>query len=45
MVLYHKCNAQIKLYQLEKFQKVLFIKILPNFTFQTITGGNKNYFQ
>jgi hypothetical protein len=34
MVLYHKYDAQIKIYQFFKFQKVLFIKILPNLTFQ-----------
>jgi hypothetical protein len=33
MVLNHKCDAQIKIYQFCKFQKALFIKHLPNLTF------------
>jgi hypothetical protein len=33
MVLNHKYDAQIKIYQYCRFQKALFIKKLPNLTF------------
>jgi hypothetical protein len=33
MVLNHKYDAQIKIYQYGSFQKALCIKILPNLTF------------
>jgi hypothetical protein len=38
MVLYHKYDAQIKIYQFCKYQKALFTKILPNLTFHVNKG-------
>jgi hypothetical protein len=38
MILYHKYDAQIKIYQFCKFQKALFIKILSNLTFHVNKG-------
>jgi hypothetical protein len=39
MVLNHKYDAQNKIYQYCRFQKALFIKILPNLTFHVSKGG------
>jgi hypothetical protein len=39
MVLYHKYNAQMKIYQYCKFQKELCVMILPNLYFMLIKGG------
>jgi hypothetical protein len=38
MVLNHKYDAQIKIYQYCRFQKALFIKILLNLTFHVNKG-------
>jgi hypothetical protein len=38
MVLYHKYDTQIKIYQYCMFQKALFIKVLPNFTLHANKG-------
>jgi hypothetical protein len=44
MVLYHKYNAEMKIHQYCKFQKALFVKIVPNLHFILIKGGNLNLF-
>jgi hypothetical protein len=38
MVLYHKSDAQMKIYQCCKFKKALLVKILPNLTFHVNKG-------
>jgi hypothetical protein len=43
MFLYHTLNAQMMIYQYCKFQKALFVKILPTLHFMLIKGGYQNF--